>query len=890
MAETDPNTTSSADMETGESSFDEAKNDSEGMTSLSDGIETIDTELGIATEQAENGVSAELILEPNILPNRNISDIARDKKRILEIFYGNDGDVLNTARAESKEGTKEGEEKKGQIIVNGKVINPRPPKKKKATPKKKKSGAKSTSKATDKQATKAADKPTPKLTEKSTEKTTAKPAEKPSSKSTTDKSSTKATTKQGDKSTTKGTSKTTSGKSTSKATKDGIKSTKRKSEKKKPTDGNPADSADGEKAAVVTSDAADNVDTGEGNSSTEESKTSTEEKLDDGKDTVKKKKKKKKKKSKKKKDTKPIERDAAGRVKRKRRKVKHRYKVVKKHLIKNGKDAKIALDPIMEDDEDASRASFDGSSHRSIRSGSSRRKLVPLDSNGRYLPNPLDMGAESSPTEYLYDSDEDGWSDDSSSSSGYWSDTEKYICFTRKGLIVLALILLATMGVSIGVTYYLKKENGGGASVPSMAPTSKPSVLPSLAPSITVPTISSAPSSSPTTAAPTVPPEPTLSPTTSPPTFDRVDYLTLLVEAISPDFIQSGSPQERAFNWMTSQDLMPWASLEDREIIERYIMVVLYYATGGSQWRSNSEWLSELHVCQWYGIDCYLDVYVGDLNLGNSGLSGVLPTEIGQLAAINELDLSQNYFTGSIPSEIGLLDDLEEFNLCELKNTWNLVNGAIPDELFNLSSLQSLDLDTNYLNDTLSAEVTKLSSLTVLSIGPSLLALAQNNLNGTIPTQLGEMTNLQSLRLQQNSLDGTIPTELGLLVNMEYLFFASNELTGLVPSELGNLSNLEWLDLSEYSQRHFAWMWPSSEIASHVMNFVDRTAGDNELTGTVPPEVQNLADWAEVDYCKSYSSILGFLVIAMFSHSFSLTALAKSETIWTNRTGIALPT
>ena len=46
------------------------------------------------------------------------------------------------------------------------------------------------------------------------------------------------------------------------------------------------------------------------------------------------------------------------------------------------------------------------------------------------------------------------------------------------------------------------------------------------------------------------------------------------------------------------------------------------------------------------------------------------------------------------------------------------------------------------------------------------------------------------LDLYSNQLTGTIPVELGNLSNLQYLQLYSNQLTGTIPVELGNLSNL----------------------------------------------------------------------------------------------------
>ena len=48
----------------------------------------------------------------------------------------------------------------------------------------------------------------------------------------------------------------------------------------------------------------------------------------------------------------------------------------------------------------------------------------------------------------------------------------------------------------------------------------------------------------------------------------------------------------------------------------------------------------------------------------------------------------------------------------------------------------------------------------------------------------------------QNKLYGTMPSELGLLTNLEVLSLANNRLTGTIPIELGALQSLTNLDLS----------------------------------------------------------------------------------------------
>ena len=63
-------------------------------------------------------------------------------------------------------------------------------------------------------------------------------------------------------------------------------------------------------------------------------------------------------------------------------------------------------------------------------------------------------------------------------------------------------------------------------------------------------------------------------------------------------------------------------------------------------------------------------------------------------------------------------------------------------------------------------------------------------MTGSIPTQLGSLSNLTSLAVSGNQLTGTIPTELGNLSNLTFLYLHQNQLTGTIPTELADLSNL----------------------------------------------------------------------------------------------------
>jgi hypothetical protein len=102
--------------------------------------------------------------------------------------------------------------------------------------------------------------------------------------------------------------------------------------------------------------------------------------------------------------------------------------------------------------------------------------------------------------------------------------------------------------------------------------------------------------------------------------------------------------------------------------------------------------------------------------------------------------------------------------------------------LGNLSNLEYLSLG-NDLTGSIPTELGNLSNLTVLD-------LHGNELTGSIPSELGNLSNLTTLYLSINSLTGSIPPELGNLSNLKYLYMDSNQLCGEIPVELKNLSNI----------------------------------------------------------------------------------------------------
>jgi len=167
-------------------------------------------------------------------------------------------------------------------------------------------------------------------------------------------------------------------------------------------------------------------------------------------------------------------------------------------------------------------------------------------------------------------------------------------------------------------------------------------------------------------------------------------------------------------------------------------------------------------------------------------------------------------------------------NVTELTLVNNNLVGTIPSELSNLSNLTLLNLDDNDLPGQIPPSLGNLSNLITLSI-------VSSNLSGSIPSQLGSLINLEILKLSLNNLTGIIPSELGNLTNLTDLRLWNNQLTGIIPIELGNLTDLTAIYLN-YNQL-------TGNIPS---TFGDLTKlrilylHDNKLAGTIPSTLGNL--------------------------------------------------
>lgn len=108
------------------------------------------------------------------------------------------------------------------------------------------------------------------------------------------------------------------------------------------------------------------------------------------------------------------------------------------------------------------------------------------------------------------------------------------------------------------------------------------------------------------------------------------------------------------------------------------------------------------------------------------------------------------------------------------------------------------------------------------------LILAENQISGVLPANIGLLGALVKMDISKNSLVGQIPASFKDLKSLKFLSLAANNISGHIPSSLGELQSLEVLDLSSNSL--------SGNIPSNIVTLRGLTTlllNNNELSGNI---------------------------------------------------------
>lgn len=201
----------------------------------------------------------------------------------------------------------------------------------------------------------------------------------------------------------------------------------------------------------------------------------------------------------------------------------------------------------------------------------------------------------------------------------------------------------------------------------------------------------------------------------------------------------------------------------------------------GDSWRVVFD--PKLAPCFFEGVICDGDKRVVALNLQDNHVIGTFSSameHITQMANLKHLTLSMNNIQGSLPDSFGGLKSLESLSLSDTG-----IQGSLPQSLINLPNLKFLDISmTQWFPASLQGRIVQNFPENLFRAGSKLqkVYLSNNQITGTIPKSILQMSSLRVFNLAENKLTGTIPGgDYSKLNQLEVFDVSSNGLTGALP-------------------------------------------------------------------------------------------------------------
>ncbi|PPD80003.1 hypothetical protein GOBAR_DD23061 [Gossypium barbadense] len=232
------------------------------------------------------------------------------------------------------------------------------------------------------------------------------------------------------------------------------------------------------------------------------------------------------------------------------------------------------------------------------------------------------------------------------------------------------------------------------------------------------------------------------------------------------------------------------------------------------------------------------------LFLWGNKLSGNIPNSISNASMLKKLELSHNLFSGPIPKTLGNLRHLERFRI--VNN--NFITGSATDHewsflssLSNCRHLRKIAVSGNPLSGVLPTYIGNLSK--------SFQYFYAHNceLQGIIPMEIGNLTNLLLLQLGYNKLSGLIRASIGGMRNLQGLFLSSNKLGGPISESLCGLERLYKMYLG-LNKLH----GPIPSCLGNITSLGYLYLNSNRLSSAIPSNLWNLKDILEIDLSSNH--------------------------------------
>jgi|GEM_PF-2161320 len=273
------------------------------------------------------------------------------------------------------------------------------------------------------------------------------------------------------------------------------------------------------------------------------------------------------------------------------------------------------------------------------------------------------------------------------------------------------------------------------------------------------------------------------------------------------------------------------------------------------------------------------------LNLYSNQLTGIIPSTIGNLQKLELITLASNKFEGNIPEWLTNMNALINITLrnnkmsgcyasslnglCNQLSSYSNNNAKISNgNNFDASWEDFCTNQAGSCNPTSTCRQT--DSLALIKVHEALngntwpesaqwdfnqpmntwngvtldgngcvysLNLPNLGIQGILPTEIGNLSEIRSINLFNNNIGGEIPTSIGNLTNLKKLNLYSNQLTGIIPSTIGNLQKLELITLAS---NKFEGNIP--EWLTNMNALINITLRNNKMSGCYASSLNGLCN------------------------------------------------
>ncbi|GAU39390.1 hypothetical protein TSUD_295450 [Trifolium subterraneum] len=226
------------------------------------------------------------------------------------------------------------------------------------------------------------------------------------------------------------------------------------------------------------------------------------------------------------------------------------------------------------------------------------------------------------------------------------------------------------------------------------------------------------------------------------------------------------------------------------------------------------------------------------LYLANNSLSGPISSKLLNISTLEFVSLEQNFLSGMLPSNMGFgLPNLQALDIYG-----NNFVGKLPDSISNASNLVQLDLSENEFSGIIPNSFGDLRVLEVLFMESNNLTLNDDSLEIDFLTSLASCKYLAYLVVSENWLLSKLRMSIGNLSNLEQFFADSLRIKGNIPLEIGNMSNLIRLSLS---QNDLNGPIPSTIKGLHKLQSLNLDY--NGLQGSIVHEICEIRSLSELN-------------------------------------------